>query len=160
VKMSGVARVNVSRNANCVPAAPLSTAANTANGDAPPASTSSAATMKLATIATKGARTQMRWAVSARGSSRIGFARETVAGHHGAELADRYGGACQRRRHVAAIHDDHAIRQRQEFVQVLRDQQDAGAIHARLQELLVDVADRTDVEAASRLVRENDARRL
>src|SRR5262245_56098151 len=109
VKISGVARVSVSRNANCVPAAPFSTAENTANGDAPPASTSNAATTKLATTATSGATTQRLFAVSLRGSSRIGLAREAVAGHHRTELTDRHGAPCHRRRHAAAIHHDDAI---------------------------------------------------
>ena len=88
VKISGVARVSVSRNANCVPAAPLITAANTENGDAPPSNASNAATTKLAATATSGAIAQTLLAASVRGSSRIGLTGEAVAGHHQAEVTD------------------------------------------------------------------------
>src|SRR5262245_38973913 len=93
VKISGVARVSVSRNANCVPAAPLMTAAKTANGDAPPASTSKQATRKLAATAISGAMIQALAAAWVRGSSRIGsgLPREAMARHHQAELPDRDG---------------------------------------------------------------------
>src|SRR5690348_332720 len=97
VKISGVARVRVSRNANCVPAAPLITAANTDSGDAPPISTRIAATTKLAAIAASGAATQTLLAASVRGSSRIGFP-ETLAGHHQPEVTDSHVTARHRRR--------------------------------------------------------------
>src|SRR5688572_16570613 len=99
VKISGVARVSVSRNANCVPAAPLMTAANTESGDAPPASTSRQAIRKLAPTAINGARIQALAAAPVRGSSRIGIPSEAVAGHHQAELPDRDLAASHRRRH-------------------------------------------------------------
>src|SRR5688500_3596339 len=125
VKIRGVARVSVSRNANCVPAAPLMTAEKTDSGDAPPTNASSAATMKLAATATSGATAQMLDAASLRGSSRIGLTGKAVAGHHQAELTDRHVAARDRRRHPAAIHDDDAVGQRQQLIQVLGDQQDA-----------------------------------
>src|SRR5687768_481918 len=158
VKISGVARVSVSRNANCVPAAPLMTAANTANGEAPPSKANKAAITKLATTATNGAIAQTLLAASVRGSSRIGLTREAVARHHQAEVTDGHVAPRHRRRHAAAIHHDHPIRQREQLVEVLGDQQDAGAGSARLQQLLMDVADCADVEAAGRLVGEDDAR--
>src|SRR5690349_23030842 len=157
VKISGAERVRLSRNANCVPAAPLITAANTENGDAPPISTRIAATMKLATIAASGAATQMLLAASVRGSSRIGFP-ETVSGHHQPEVTDGHDAARHRRRHATAIHDDDAVGQREQLVEILGDEQDAGAPGAGFQELLMDIADRADVEAARRLVGEDDAR--
>src|SRR6185436_16861519 len=82
VKISGVARVSVSKNANCVPAAPLITAAKTAKGEAPPSKASNAATTKLAATAISGAIAQTLRAASVRGSSRIGLTRKAVAGHH------------------------------------------------------------------------------
>src|SRR5688572_11808381 len=108
VKISGVARVSVSRNANCVPAAPLITAANTASGEAPPSNASSAATTKLATTATNGAIAQMLLAASVRGSSRIGLTK-AVTGHHQAEMTDGHVAPRHRRRHPAAVHHHHAI---------------------------------------------------
>src|SRR5262245_51343386 len=145
VKISGVARVSVSRNANCVPAAPLMTAANTDTGEAPPISARTAAMTKLAATAASSASTQMLRAASVRGSSRIGLSGKTVASHHQAEVTDGNVLARHRRGHAAAIHDDDAVRQHQQFVEILGNEQDARAAGARLQELLVHVADRADV---------------
>src|SRR5882724_11056408 len=159
VKISGVARVSVSRNANCVPAAPLMTAANTEKGDAPPASASSAATMKLAATAMRGATIQMLDAASVRGSSRIGLSGEAVARHHQAEVTDRHLAARHRRRHAAAMHHDNAVGECEQLIQVLGDEENGRAGLARLQELLMDVADRPDIEATGWLVGEDDAGR-
>src|SRR5688572_6863865 len=156
VKISGVARVSVSRNANCVPAAPLMTAAKTENGDAPPSNASSAATTKLATTAINGAIAQTLLAASVRGSSRMSLT-EVMAGHHQTEVTDGHVAPCHRRRHAAAIHHDHAIGECEQLVEVLGDQENAGSGGARLQELLMHIADRADVEAPRRLVGENDA---
>ena len=53
-KISGVARVSVSRMANLEPAAPMTTCAKTAKGDAPAASTSSDEIRKVAATAPTG----------------------------------------------------------------------------------------------------------
>src|SRR5262245_7860419 len=108
VKINGVARVSVSRNANCVPAAPLITAAKTEAGDAPPTSARIAATTKLAAIATNGAMTQTLRVGSVRGSSRMCFPAKTVTGHHQAEVTDGHVAPRHRRRHAAAVHNNDA----------------------------------------------------
>jgi hypothetical protein len=54
VKISGVARVSVSSNANCEPAAPFQTRWKTEKGDAPAASTRNAVMTRVRMIAATG----------------------------------------------------------------------------------------------------------
>jgi hypothetical protein len=89
VKISGVARVRVSRSANCDPAAPLNTSQNTVSGEAPAIITSSEENTTVASIAPAGHKTLAAADLAGLGSSRM--ARPLVVavpGHQFAELHD------------------------------------------------------------------------
>src|SRR5262245_44110239 len=118
VKISGVARVRVSRNANCDPAAPLITRPKVLRASAPLHITSSAAKTRLAAKAPSGASTITPSGARSRGSSRMAGACfecgafEALAGHHQPELLDGDSGAGHRRRQMAAIHHGDAVGER------------------------------------------------
>src|SRR3954470_12845441 len=104
--MSGVARVKVSKRANCEPAAPLSTRRKTENGSAPPSATSSAPKAMAIRMASAGNPSRRTGGIDVGASSRIGLiARKSVPRHHESDLADRERGALQRPRYAATIDD-------------------------------------------------------
>ena len=69
---------------------------------------------------------------------------------------DVRGRRVDRRRDASLVHHGDPVGEGEEFLQLLGDQQDGGAAFAQLQERLVDPLDRADVQATSRLDRDQE----
>src|SRR5439155_505415 len=70
--------------------------------------------------------------------------------HEQADLLDARLGPRRLAHDLALVHDDDPIRERQDLVEVLADQQDTEARSRCLVEVRVDALDRADVEPARR----------
>ena len=63
-----------------------------------------------------------------------------------------------RLRYAAAIDHGDAVGERQHLVEIIGDEEHAGAALARLKQMLMHIGDRTDIQAARRLAGEDEAR--
>ena len=75
-----------------------------------------------------------------------------TAGHREADLRERPLRRRARFAEPAALHHGDAVGQREDLVQVFADEQQRGALRAGIEELLMHVRDRADIEAPGRLV--------
>src|SRR5688572_23041203 len=177
VRIRGVALTSVSDRTPMSPnaASKMWTYARTGS---PPTKARITAPMIRATATAAKVRTacSQRGAVS-RGSSRMitaapspdcrravrrrSGAFDAFAAHH--VQSDRFdvGGAraLDRGRHLALVHDEDAVRQREQLLELLGDQQDRRPLLAKVEQELVDPLDGADIQAARRLDRDQQARR-
>src|SRR6266511_2215598 len=84
---------------------------------------------------------------------------DAMPGHHEAKLLDRDMAALDGRRYPAAIDDGDPIGKRQDLIEIIGDEEHRRADIAGVDQALMDIGDRTDIEPARRLAGKDEARR-
>src|SRR5262245_6885903 len=96
---------------------------------------------------------------ASRGSSRMGFSvTEAMARHFEAELIDRHRLAGLWLGDAAAIDDGDPVRQRQDLIEIIGNEQHRGAGFARLEQALMHIGDGAYIEATRRLAGKDETR--
>ena len=103
-----------------------------------------------------GTRTESHHGCSSRRSRRI--RGPAPARHEQPDLLDRRGTGVELARDLALVHDEDAIREGADLVEVLAQQQDRHALGRGLPKVRVHRLDRADVEPARRLGDDEDER--
>src|SRR6056297_3749855 len=150
VKMSGVARLSVSRSANFEPNAPLMISPSTENGLAPAAMARSEAITTVEPMAMAGGTVVRKNEGLATGSRRMGRLRfvEALPRHPDAQFGGCHAAAHETGRQAAFGHDVDHIRQGHDLVEILGDQEHRSPTVARGQKLRMHVVHSTDIQTA------------
>src|SRR5580765_414263 len=135
--MSGVARVSVSLHANCDPNPPAKISAYVRPSGAPAQATNSDATTSVNAIAANGAATSISRETSPRASTRMRRLRLRRAGHRQADRRQVPFLRGARAGQPARVHDRDAVGKREDFVEVVGNEQHGRAARARVEQLLM-----------------------